>query len=341
MNEADNKTMLKFIYCLPEQIERAVVLGKECPLFKKTEVENVVIAGMGGSAIGGDVVRAVMNEDGTLPVTVWRDYRLPAAVGEKTILVLSSYSGNTEETLTAYEDGQRRGAKIFVVASGGKIAEMAKSDHLPLLLVPMGMPPRTAIGYMSIPILMVMYRLQLCRDYTPDIIETKRLIKRWIDVWRRRANSLSRLILNRLPIIYSTARLLDVVAYRWQCQLNENAKVLCHSGQFPEQSHNEIMGFGAPEFLNRKVYLVIIVDKSSYPRTLLRLREIKRLIGKEWAGLSIIKSRGSSPLARIFSTVVMGDLVSVALARRRGVDPIGIHRIDELKKTLASKRKVK
>lgn len=337
MNRAENKTMLKLIYQLPEQLDRAVTLGKECPLLKKDEVKNVVIAGMGGSAIGGDVVRVVVNEEQALPVTVWRDYQLPSTVGKKTILFLISYSGNTEETLTAYEEGRRRRAQIFVLTSGGKIAEMAKGDHFPLIMVPPGMPPRTAIGYMSIPILMLLSRLKLCRDYTPEVGETRRLLRRGMEVLRRRANSLSRLILNRLPIIYSTARLLDVAAYRWQCQLNENAKTLCHIGQLPEQSHNEIMGFGAPEFLNRKLYPVVLVDKNSHPRSLLRFQEMRRLVGKNWAGLSIVKTSGSSPLARIFSAVVMGDLVSVALARRRGVDPIGIPRIDELKQALARK----
>lgn len=337
MNRLENKTMLKLIYQLPEQLDRAVALGKECPLLKKDEVKNVVIAGMGGSAIGGDVVRAVVNEERALPVTIWRDYRLPSTVGRKTILFLISYSGNTEETLTAYEDGRRCGAQLFVLTSGGKIAEMAKSDHFPLLLVPTGMPPRAAIGYLSIPILMLLSRLNLCRDYTPDVGETRRLLRRGMEVWRRRANSLSRLILNRLPIVYSTARLLDVIAYRWQCQLNENAKVLCHSGQLPEQSHNEIMGFGSPEFLDRKLYPIFLVDRNSHPRTLLRLKEMRRLVGEKWAGMSIVKTSGSSPLARIFSAVVMGDLLSVALARRRGVGPLGIPRIDELKQALAKK----
>lgn len=337
MNRVKDKTMLKLIYQLPEQLDRAVVLGKECPLLKKNEVENVVIAGMGGSAIGGDIVRAVVNEERVLSVTVWRDYRLPSTVGEKTILVLISYSGNTEETLTAYEDGRRRRAQIFVVTSGGKMAAMAKGDHFPLLLVPTGMPPRAAIGYMSIPILILLSRLKLCRDYTPDVVETRRLLRRGMGGWRRGAAFLSRLILNRLPIVYSTARLLDVVAYRWQCQLNENAKMLCHSGQLPEQSHNEIMGFGAPEFLGRKLYPIVLVDKNSHSRTLLRLKEMRRLVGKEWAGMRIVKTSGSSPLARIFSAVVMGDLLSVALARRRGVDPMGIPGIDELKQALARK----
>ncbi|NPV13678.1 bifunctional phosphoglucose/phosphomannose isomerase [candidate division WOR-3 bacterium] len=341
MSKMEENNMLKLIYGLPEQLGQAAAIGRGCPIIFKKELENVVIAGMGGSAMGGDIVRTVLNEEALLPVAVWRDYQLPAAVGKKTLLFLSSYSGNTEETISAYEEGRRRGALIFVITSGGKMAEMAKTDGFPLLLVPDGMPPRTAVGYMSVPLLTVLYRLRLCRDYTPDIIETQRLIKQRLGVWRRRATAIAPLLLNRLLVIYSTARLLDVAAYRWQCQLNENAKVFCHSGMLPEQSHNEIMGFGAPQFLERKIYTVVLVDKSSHPRTLQRLREMRKLVAGSWAGMHIVKTEGVSPLARLFSSVVMGDLISVAVAEKRGVDPIGIPRIDKLKQALARRSKVK
>ncbi|MCR4423221.1 MAG: bifunctional phosphoglucose/phosphomannose isomerase [candidate division WOR-3 bacterium] len=329
------RTMLKLIQELPQQLGRAVALGDNCPILHLNDIDNVIIAGMGGSAMGGDIVRTLLLEEGAVPVTVWRDYQLPAPVNKKTILFLSSYSGNTEETLTAYEEGRRRGARIFVLTSGGRLAAIAQADNLPLIVVPDGMPPRTAVGYMSVPILIVLNRLKLCRDYRADIAETQRLLERRFEGWRRRANGLGGLITGRLPVVYSTARLLDVAAYRWQCQLNENAKMLCHSGQLPEQSHNEIMGYGAPHFLKRMIYTIVLVDKSSHPRTLQRLKEMAKLLSGHWAGIRLVPSEGRSPLARLFSAVMMADLVSVAVARKRGVDPIAIPRIDELKQALA------
>lgn len=332
------RDMLELIRTLPEQLARAAELGRAPHPLRKRSFDSLVIAGMGGSGFGGELVRTVLAQESVLPVTVLRDYRLPFGVGGRTLLFVSSYSGNTEEALAVYQAGQRLNADIICLTSGGILTERARRDGVPVLLVPAGLPPRAAVGYMSVPILVLLSRMGIVRSFQPDITETRHLIEQRFAVWQRRARRLARALLNRFPVVYSTARLLDTAAYRWRCQLNENAKVFCHHGELPEASHNEIMGFGAPDFLNRRIFLIGLVDRTTHPRTILRLRALVKLTGEFCAGFKLVKTEGASALARLFSAVVLGDLVSVALARERGVDPMGIPRIDHLK-ALLGKRK--
>ncbi|MEO0005374.1 MAG: bifunctional phosphoglucose/phosphomannose isomerase [candidate division WOR-3 bacterium] len=338
MNSSGYNKMLNLIFSLPEQFELGLNIGFECGLIKPKVIENVVIAGMGGSAIGGDIVRTLSLQTGSLPVIVWRDYRLPQAVSPRTLFFAVSYSGNTEETLAAYREAKRCKSQVIAISSGGRLAQMAKHDGLPLLSVPTGMPPRAAIGLLTIPILVVLSRFGLYPDCKKGIRDTARLLGRRLHNWHKRAQRISRLLDGNLPIVYSTSRLLDVAAYRWQCQLNENAKVMCHIGQLPEQNHNEIMALSSPRFLAQKGVLIGLFDRTTHPRTIFRFRATLNLCKDAFSRFIFVNSEGRSALARLFSVMIIGDLVSVALAKRRGVDPMAIPKIDELKSMLASYR---
>jgi glucose/mannose-6-phosphate isomerase len=329
--------MIDLIFSQPEQLATGQELGIGCRLFRVRTIENVVVSAMGGSAIGGDVTRTILGQEINLPVVVQRDYHLPVGVTNRTMLVAISYSGNTEETLTAYDEAKKKTAKIIAITSGGKLAEKARQDGVPLLVIPGGMPPRCALGLVTVPLLVVLNRLGVCRSYVPDIQETARLLEKNLSGWHRWAKMASRRFAERFFIIYSTSRLLDVAAYRWQCQLNENAKMLAHWGALPEQSHNELMGYGAPKYLNRKVALFAFIDRTTHYRTVLRLQQMLRLIGDVLAAKLILETAGRTALARLFSIIVRGDLLSVELARERGVDPMVIPKIDRLKQTLAGK----
>ncbi len=332
--------MQRLIYSLPEQLRTGWQIGADCNLVSAGNFDNVIVAGMGGSAMGGDVVRSLLLNDGYLPILVWRDYHLPPVVNNRSVLFAISYSGNTEETLSVYEEAKGRCGQLIAVASGGELAFRAERDGVPVLKIAGGIPPRCAIGFLSLPVLAVLYRLGVVRSYQRDVEETALTIARNCKRWHKRARQVSRMLWNRLPAVYSTSRLLDAVAYRWRCQLNENAKVLCHSGFLPEQSHNELMGFGTPEFLNRMVFLIFLIDLTTSQRTVVRLRHMLRLISGNIAGRVVIKTQGRSSMARLFSTVVVGDLVSLELARLRGVDPVEIPKIDRLKQML-DRRKIK
>ncbi len=330
--------MLKLIKTLPNQLEQGLKTRAEGQLPKERMFSNIVVAGMGGSAIGGDIVQTLFLRENPIPVLVWRDYHPPALVTQKTLFFAISYSGNTEETLTAYQTAKTRNCPIVAITSGGKLRVWAETDGAPRIILPAGMPPRCALGFLTIPILVLLNQLGLCRSYEDDVLETSRLISQRIGVWQKKASLISKKILGKLPLIYSTTRLLDVAGYRWRCQFNENAKVLSYHSQLPEQNHNEIMGFGGLKFLNTRTTILALLDKETYPRTLFHLQKMLNLIKTGYAGLIRIRSEGVSPLARLFATIVIGDLTTTFLAKRRGVDPIAIPKIDELKRVLSAKK---
>lgn len=334
MSEGIRIDMLRLIFSLPEQLLKGYQMGKEASFLSRRRFENVAIIGMGGSAIGGDIVRTIILQESSLPILVWRDYQIPPIINNKTLGFFVSYSGNTEETLCAYKEAKKRGSEVVAITSGGILAQEADKDGFLTIEVPKGMPPRSAIGFLTMPILGVLNKLRLSRSYEEDVVEASKILSKKMEVWRRRAVNISQRLYNMLPFVYSTSRLLDVVAYRWRCQLNENAKVLCHTGELPEQRHNEIMGFGAPDFVTRRIILIALVDQMTHPRNLFGMKLMLSLIKEDLGGTIWIKSEGVSPLSRIFSTIVVGDLVSVALAKRRKVDPVSIPRIDKLKEAL-------
>lgn len=337
MNKSSEEKMLEWILGLPEQLENGFGLGANVNPIPLRAFNNVVIAGMGGSAIGGDIVRSLLLMESSLPVLIWRDYKIPAVVTKESLLFAVSYSGETAETLSAYQEAKQRGCQIVTITSGGTLEKMAQRDGFCRVRVPRGMPPRAAVGFLTMPILAILHRVGLCRNYQEDVFKTSGLLRRRLRLWQKRVTTISRRLLGMLPIVYSTHRLLDVAAYRWCTQLNENAKVFCHTAQLPEQNHNEIMGFGAPEFLRGRTVLVVLVDQDTPARTLLRVCYMEKLIKEARPRMMLIKSEGRLPLTRLFSTIAIGDLVSVALAKRRQIDPMAIPRIDELKKMLAGK----
>ncbi len=338
VNNTGYQRMKELISGLPEQLNTAWEIASGVPFSSKSAIDQVIVGAMGGSAMGADIVRSILEAEGERWLTVVRDYSLPAGISDQTLVLAISYSGNTEETIAVYDAAVKQQAKVVVITSGGKLAEKARQDGVPLILIPGGMPPRCAIGLMSVAILVVLNRLGCCRSFLSDIRETGRLVRMNLPVWHRWAVRLSRKIVDRFIIVYSTSRLLDTAAYRLQCQLNENAKMLAHWGTLPEASHNEIMGFGAPVFLDGKVAVIALVDPTSHLRTLVRLGQMLKLIQGTIAENVRLESAGRSGCARLFSQVVRGDLLSIELARRRNVDPMVIPKIDRLKLVLTQKR---
>jgi len=201
------------------------------------------------------------------------------------------------------------------------------------------MPPRAALGYLFGALLVTLERLGVCGSQESGLHEAVSLMLARSGAWLRQARSIARALDGRLPVVYSTSRPLDAVAARWQSQLNENAKVLCHVHVLPEQNHNEIVGLGGPEFLGKKTVLLPLTDAATHPRTRLRLRHMLRLTRGAYERAIELEAEGLSRLARIFSLVMLGDFVSIELARRRGEDSMAIARIDGLKRLMAKAAK--
>jgi glucose/mannose-6-phosphate isomerase len=343
--------MLQLVMSLPEQIEQGAKAACRLPIadFRLSDANRqlsvasrrfdaVAVAGMGGSGIGARIVQGLLLDKLGVPFFVCNDYDIPAAITSKVLFVAVSHSGNTEETLSAYAQAQARGCCIVAITSGGELGRLAAKAGHPVVPVPGGMPPRAALGYLFSTLLVTLERLGVCESQQRGLEEAVRLMKRRRKTWLAEAKSIALHLVGRLPIVYSTSRMLDAVADRWRCQLNENAGVLCHTSMFPEHNHNEIVGMGGPRHPGRRNVVVALLDRETHPRTRFRLESVLDIAGQSYELAMRIVSEGRSRVARVFSLVMLGDFVSVELARLLGKDAMEIERIDELKRRMAQKR---
>jgi glucose/mannose-6-phosphate isomerase len=334
--------MLETLAGLPEQCEEALKLGGEAPLPSlQKDPRQVVMAGLGGSAIGGDLVRAVVAQEAGTPVLVCRDYTLPSYINEETLVFLTSYSGNTEETLSAYEAAGKQGAARIVFTTGGKLAERAQRDGVPVIRVPAGLPPRSALGYLFLPALFILGRLGLVtlREGYGELAEVLRKLRAQFEPAspreRNRAKDLALRLYGRIPVIYGAAHTTEVAATRWKGQFNENSKCLAYWNAFPEMNHNEIVGFEAPPEALRSLFLIFLRDAGDHPRVRARMEITKHLLQDRVAGVAEFWGEGSSLLVRLFSLIYLGDYASVYLALLYGINPKPVAVIDYLKQELA------
>lgn len=338
----DPAGMFHCISDFPSQVEEAVEIGKQARLRAlKGPFSSIVMTGMGGSAIGGDILRSYVSQELRVPCLVNRSYTLPAFVNTSTLVVVSSYSGNTEETLSAYKAARERGAKILCLTTGGEVLRLAEQHGNPAIKVIPGLQPRAALGYSFFPLLLALTRTGLLRSQEKNIQETVDLLwklSRQLGNYRTKTNRavrIARILHGRLPIIYSSSEHLDAVNVRWRGQISENAKQLAYGHVLPELNHNEIVGWNVDRTLMKKTAVLFLKDKGVHDRVRLR-EEVTRSIVRRHAGKVLeVSSEGSSLLARIFSLVYLGDWVSyyLAILNRRNPTPVKV--IEYLKGELA------
>ncbi len=332
------KDMRKIIYSLPEQITEGInlfncmwsnVLDKK---FLRRIFKRILICGMGGSGISGDIVSVLYPE---LNIIVNKDYQIPNYIDKNTLAILVSYSGNTEETLHNYNILRKKGIVVVVISSNGKL--LKKREELKIQ-IPTGFPPRGALGYLFTPIPLLLYRSNLIkRNPEIELMQLSVFLRKQAKELEKKAKNLVKLFIGRLPIIYANSNATGVIAKRWQCQLNENSKILCHTNIIPEMNHNEIVGIGGPGHLNKDLIAVLINDPDAFVRNKLRVKIIKDIIRKEIKSLKLveIKPYGKNLLEQIFSTIMLGDFLSLYLAINTRIDPLPVKRIDYLKNRLS------
>lgn len=343
MREMDPAGMLTAIEALPEQARNAISLAHEAEIPNLGSIRNVVVLGMGGSAIGGDLTRALYETESTVPVFVNRDYQIPGFVGPETLVVASSYSGNTEETLTAYEQAKERGAKIVVLSTGGELVRRAQAAGQPIIQIPSGLSPRAAIGYSFYPLIVLFVRLGLISDQSDAFEESIAIMERQrerfsgaVPYSENEAKQLAVRLVNHFPLVYGGGGWKGVVAYRWKCQINENSKAVALSNAFPELNHNETVGWEAPPSLTNIISVINLRDKADAPYMHKRIEVTREIMEGRVAENVDIWAEGSSPLARMMSLIYPGDFVSLYLALLYKIDPTPVAMIDRLKDALAS-----
>lgn len=338
----DPKSMRSLLESFPKQVRTAADMVRNLSFEFGRQARNLIVTGLGGSAIGGDVARSVLGGTLPIPLIVNRDYRLPGFVNSESVVIACSYSGNTEETLSAYQDARRARASIICIASGGRLAEAAKTDGCPILIIPGGLPPRAAFGYSCLAILGSIQALGLVPDLGPSIEETHQLMtslrKRYSPIVPEAENSAKRIassLHGRIVAVYGSNGGLDAAATRWRGQMEENAKNLAFHHVLPEMNHNELVGWLYPERELRNVGVVLLRDKGDHAQVQRRFDLTREIIGTRAGVVLEVWSEGDSLLARVFSLVYLGDFVSLYLAYLNNVDPTPVEAIESFKSRLA------
>lgn len=341
----DESGMLELIESFPDQCQDAKRIGYEFELAEgfKTKYRNIVCAGLGGSAIGADLVRSYIASEARIPLFISRNYTLPNFVDEETLVIATSYSGNTEEVLSSYRDARNRGSETVVMTSGGKLSKIAKDDGAGIINIPAGLPPRAALGYSFFPLLVLLSRIEVLKDqafFIDDAIRNLRKLKNTrLDYKIRNRNNEAKKIANgiygKFPVIYAGLDHMDAVVTRWRGQLAENSKTLSSSNLFPEMNHNEIAGWKNPKSTLKNNVVIMIRDAQDHPRVSKRMDITKNIFKKDKIGVIEVNSMGKELLARMFSLVYIGDYVSFYLAILNKINPSPVDRITYIKRELA------
>jgi len=334
--------MLEHLHGLPQQCHTAWHKAKDFELPRDyARIDKVVILGMGGSAIGGDLLRNFISQLTKPIVFVTRDYDLPAFVDERTLVIASSYSGNTEETLSAFSQALERKCKKLAMTTGGKLKALAQNAKVPLFVIDHTSQPRAAIGYSFIPLIAFLQKLGFLKDKTSEVEAMTRdlekllgELKETIPINSNPAKQLATKLQSKIAVIYG-AGILSKVARRWKTQINENSKSWAFHETFPELNHNAVVGYQFPAELASKLYVVLLRCPSLHPRTLIRYEVTCELLEQNSISHQLIDSQGESELSQMMSLIYLGDWVSYYLAILYQTDPTPVKVIDYLKKRLS------
>jgi glucose/mannose-6-phosphate isomerase len=316
-----------------KQLSKAIKIGTNAKLTApKNKISNVLICGLGGSGIGGSIVSELVVGVANVPINVTKGYFIPAYVNENTLVIISSYSGNTEETLNCMELAIEKNAKIVSITSGGKVLEISKIKACDHIIVPGGMPPRSCLGYSLTQLFFVLGFFGIIGDYYKSELEAAiKLIDAEENKIITAAKNIAKKLVGKIPVIYTTTYN-EGIAIRFRQQLNENAKTLCWHHIIPEMNHNELVGWTEK---NDDFAVLIFLDKDEYSRNLARVEINKEVIKKYTSNITVIYSKGNSVIEKALYFIHLGDWISVILGELRGVDLMEVEVINRLKSALS------
>ena len=337
----DTDGMLEAAAGLPEQVTAAVREARGLDgLPDKVDVENVVVLGMGGSGIAGDILAATAGPFMPVPVVVSKQYGLPAFVGDGSLVFAVSFSGDTEETVEAATTAALQGAKVVAVTAGGELARLAESWEAPIVRVPDDIPqPRAALGAMAIPAMVILEEIGLfpgAGEWIARAVDQLRVRRDELVGDGNAAEALARRIGRTIPLVYGGGGLGAVAAQRWKTQINENAKLPAFWNVMPELCHNEIAGWGQHGDLTRQALTVVALrHDDEHPHIARRFDLVFDMIDEVVAGIEQVRAAGDGQLAQLLDLVLFGDFFSIHLALREGIDPGPAPALDQIKSDLA------
>lgn len=308
--------------------------------FSSRRIKSVIVSGLGGSAIGGDLFRSFTQYEIRVPVSVNRNYTLPKFADRNTLVIISSYSGNTEETISAYKQAIKAGCRIICITSGGEVQKVAEKNKHNCIIIPKGFQPRCALGYSFFTLLILFQKLGLIKGKREEIKETIKILEKGAGVYtklnleKNPALKIAADLKGKLPVIYSSVDLLDIVNLRWRGQISENSKILAYGNLYPEMNHNELVGWKLNRDILKKTVVIFLKDRKDNNRIKLRMNITSEII-KEYAdNILYLESSSRYKLGRIFDLIYLGDWVSYYLAILNNVDPTPVDAISFLKNKL-------
>ena len=341
----DTLGFVEAVRSLPEQFAAGMQAAREVDLtaLGAASIERVVVCGMGGSGISGDVLAAVAGPVSPVPIVVSKGYELPAFAGPETLVFAMSYSGGTEETLEATAAAFAAGARVVAVTAGGRLGALAADRKAPVVPCPGGFMPRAALGHLASPLFVVLDRLGLLPGATAWVeaagrraAERRAVCRPEVEGQANPARELARRIGRTFPLVWGTGALGAVAAYRWKADVNENAKAPAFWNAFPELDHNEICAFGQHGDVTRQVVtLVELRHDHEHAQLARRVAATRAIVEETVASVLEVRAEGEGRLAQLVDLMYMGDWVSVYLALDAGVDPGPIDAIARLKDELA------
>ncbi len=342
LRSIDSADMAGRIAELPKQCREAmIVAGQQALPEDYRACDAIVVLGLGGSAIGGDLVKTLVEGECRAPMFINRQYDLPAFVDERTLVIASSYSGNTEEILSAFRQALDQRVKPLAITTGGELARMCRDQNLPLFTFDYEAQPRAALGYSLVTLLEVLRRLNYVRDLSEDLQEAVGTMEAQqaeigieVPEEHNAAKQLARRLEGRLPVIYAAGHLTEV-ARRWKCQFNENSKGWAVWEALPELNHNAVVGYEFPLSMPSVVRVVMLRSDLYSTRLRLRMEVTGEILSDKGVPHEAIDVSGLSPLAQVLWSIHLGDYVSYYLAALRGADPTPVKTIAYLKKRLA------
>lgn len=318
----------------PKQFRAGLEAAKNIKI--RDKFKGVVVCGMGGSALPGDILEMWLEAYQIgLPLFIHRNYGLPYQIDKDYLVICISYSGNTEETLTAFQQALRKKIPVVAIASGGRLTELCKKKKIPLAKMPSGIVPRLAIGYQFGSLMKILVNAGIIRNELKEVLVLEKILQP--KKIKNQAQKLAKSLVNKIPLIYSSASRKNL-AKIWKISFNENAKIMAFSNYFPELSHNEIEGFwqiNKKLLEGKKIQVIILRDGADSPRILKQMEIIKDLIQKPGIKVEFIDLEGKDILEKIFSNIILALWTSYFLAEEYGIDPTQTKFLKEFKRKLA------
>ena len=314
------------------QLQEALDIANSAVLTQKHNVQNIVVTGLGGSGIGGTILSELVQSECPVPIIVNKDYFLPDFVNSNSLVIISSYSGNTEETLSAMKQAIAKNAQIVCVTSGGEVQAIAKKNNYDTIVIPGGNPPRSCIGYSLVQLFkIVQFNGFVKTDLLAQVKSTINLLDNEKTAIKAEASAIAQKLVTKIPVIYSLGSC-EGVAVRFRQQINENSKMLCWHHTLPEMNHNELVGWTEK---NDSLAVVTFRTSFDYERTIKRYELCKGIFSKYAHSVTDIFAKGQSKVEQFFYLINIGDWISCDIADIKNIDSIEVNVITHLKNELA------